>query len=484
MKENMKEKNQLENLYPNLAKAKIRTSNEIKYFNNLFKLSKTQEILGKNKLFFIRTYGCQANERDSEIIKGILLSMGFSQANDWKKANLVILNSCAIRQNAEDKIFGMLGALKALKRKKRDLVFGLCGCMPQQEKTIPEIKQFFNEINFIFGTHNIYELPAILENIYKYKKQLIRVHSHEGNVIENLPNYHESKHKALVNIMYGCDHFCSYCIVPYTRGKIRSRDKNDILKEVLSLKKQGYKDITLLGQNVNSYGIDLKSKYRFVNLLEDVAKTGIKRIRFATSNPWNFDQKIIDVIAKYPNLMAYIHLPIQSGSEKILTEMRRGMKISKYLEIIKSIRKKIPNCTISTDLIVGFPNESNKQFMETIKLYKKIKFDNAYTFIYSPRIGTPAANIQDKIDIKIKQKRLTKLNKLVRKYSKWNNNKYIGKTLEVLVDGPSKNNPDTLTGYSHNWKVVNFKGDARPGDFVKVKITGSSLFSLNGQLQK
>ncbi len=474
----------LENCYPNLAKAKARGSNQIKYFNNLFNLTKEQKKLGKNKTFFVRTYGCQANERDSETIKGILLAMGFAQSKDWKKANVVILNTCAIRQNAEDKAFGMLGALKALKKKRRDLVFGLCGCMPQQEKTIAEVNTFFKDINFIFGTHNIYELPSILENVYVYKKPIIRVHSHEGNIVENLPDYRESKHKALVNIMYGCDHFCSYCIVPYTRGTIRSRNKNDILKEVLALKKQGYKEITLLGQNVNSYGIDLKSNYRFVDLLEDVAKTGIPRIRFATSNPWNFNPKIIDVIAKHKNLMAYIHLPIQSGSEQILVRMKRGMKISLYLDYIKQIRKAIPNCTISTDLIVGFPNETNADFRKTIKLYKKVKFDNAYTFIYSPRIGTPAASEVDKISSSTKQKRLEKLNKLVRKYSKWNNNQYIGQTLEILVDGISKTNSNTLTGYSQNWKVVNFKGKAKPGQFVHVKITGSSLFSLNGQQMK
>lgn len=471
----------LENIYPDLSKARSRGSKTIEYLNNLFQLTSSQKKLGLKKSFFVRTYGCQANERDGEIIKGILTAMGFVQSNDWKKADLVILNTCAIRQNAEDKAFGMLGALKALKRKNKGLVFGLCGCMPQQEKTIKEVSHFFKEISFIFGTHNIYELPTILENVYKFKKQVIRVYSHEGNVIENLPDYREGKHKALVNIMYGCNHFCSYCIVPYTRGTIRSRDKLEIIKEVLALKKQGYKDITLLGQNVNSYGIDLGGKYRFVNLLEDVAKTGIKRIRFATSNPWNFDPEIIDVMSKYNNLMAYIHLPIQSGSEAILKKMNRGMKIDTYLSLIKKIRKQIKNCTISTDIIVGFPNETDKDFKQTLKLYKKVKFDNAYTFIYSPRIGTPAASIPDKIDLKTKQKRLTKLNVLVRKYSKWNNNKYIGKTLEVLVDGKSKTDPNTLTGYSHNWKVVNFTGNANPGDFVKVKITGSSLFSLNGK---
>ncbi len=474
----------LENVLPNLAKARTRGTRQIQYFNNLFTLTKKQKTIGKNKTFFVRTYGCQANERDSEIIKGILTAMGFIQSKDWKQADLVILNTCAIRQNAEDKAFGMLGALKALKKKKPSLVFGLCGCMPQQEKTIPEILKFFRNINFIHGTHNIYELPAILENVYKYKKQIIRVYSHEGDVIENLPDYRENNHKALVNIMYGCDHFCSYCIVPYTRGTIRSRDKKDILNEVLDLKKKGYKDITLLGQNVNSYGIDLNKNYFFVNLLEDVAKTEIARIRFATSNPWNFNPEIIKVMAKYPNLMTYIHLPIQSGSETILKKMNRGMKIATYLNYIKQIRKTIPQCTISTDIIVGFPNETEREFNQTIKLYKKVKFDNAYTFIYSPRVGTPAAAETDKISMETKQKRLDKLNKLVRKYSKWNNNKYIDKTLEVLVDGPSKNDPSTLTGYSHNWKVVNFTGKAQPGEFVKVKITGSSLFSLNGKQVK
>lgn len=471
----------LENIYPNLAKAKVRGSSHIKYLNDLFCLSKTQKQLGKGKTFFVRTYGCQANERDSETITAILLAMGYKPIADFKKADVVILNTCAIRQNAEDKAFGMLGILKALKKKSRpNLVFGLCGCMAQQEKSIPEITKTFDQINFILGTHNIYELPAILENVYKFKKKVIRVHSTEGNVVENLPDYRSNSYKGLVNIMYGCDHFCTYCIVPYTRGTIRSRNKKDILNEVLNLKKMGYKEVTLLGQNVNSYGIDLKEKYRFVNLLEDVAKTGISRVRFATSNPWNFDSDIIDVMAKYPNIMSYIHLPIQSGSESILRKMNRGMDIRRYYQIIDKIRTSIPDCTISTDLIVGFPNETKSEFRKTLKLYKKVKFDNAYTFIYSPRVGTPAAKLDDKVSFKEKQRRLDKLNKLVRKYSKWNNNKYIGKTLTVLVDGASKNNPTNLSGYSHGWKLVNFTGKAKPGQFVKVKITSSSMFSLNG----
>lgn len=475
----------LQNKKPNIKSAGLRTNINTKYLKKIFKISKQQKEIGRSKTFFIRTYGCQANERDSESIKAILIALGFKQSNDYKNADLIILNTCAIRQNAEDKAFGLLGAIKALKKHKKHIKFGLCGCMAQQESTIKELNKFFKDINFVFGTHNIYELPQILETVYKTNKQVIRVFSYPGDVIENLPDYRESKHKALVNIMYGCDHFCSYCIVPYTRGTIRSRHKEDILNEINYLIKRGYKEITLLGQNVNSYGIDLNNGYNFAKLLEDVSKTKVPRVRFATSNPWNFSQGIIDVMSKHKNIMSYIHLPIQSGSEDILKKMNRGMKIKDYISFIKSIRKQIPNCTISTDIIVGFPNETKADFRKTIKLYKKVKFDNAYTFIYSPRIGTPAAKIIDKIDDKEKQNRLEKLNKLVRKYSKWNNNKYIGKTLDVLVDGCSKNNKNNLSGYAHNWKLVNFEGNAKPGEFVKVKITSSSMFSLNGiQIKK
>lgn len=475
----------LSNILPSLAKAKKRQNKQIKYLKNVFKLSRSQTNLGKNKTFFVRTYGCQANERDSETIKAILIAMKFKQVDDYKKADLIIFNTCAIRQNAEDKAFGMLGAIKALKREKPNVVVGFCGCMPQQESTVNQVRKFYKETNFVFGTHNIFELPVILENVYKFKHQVIRVYSYPGDVIENLPDYRETKHKALVNIMYGCDHFCTYCIVPYTRGTIRSRKKQDILNEVKNLKRKGYKEVTLLGQNVNSYGIDLNYKNGFASLLEAVAKTNIPRVRFATSNPWNFNSSIINVMAKYPNIMAYIHLPVQSGSEKILKEMNRGMRINDYISFIKEIRRKIPNCTISTDLIVGFPNETDKDFRKTLRLYRKIKFDNAYTFIYSRRLGTPASKIADKISDETKQKRLVKLNKLVKKYSKWNNNKYIGKTLTVLVDGLSKNNPKNLCGYAHNWKLVNFVGNAKPGQFVQVKIISSSAFSLNGmQIKK
>lgn len=449
--------------------------------NIKFKITDKQQSLGKKKTFFLRTYGCQANERDSEIIKAILFKMGFKEINDFNQpVDLVILNTCAIRQNAENKVSGLLEQLKRKKQQGNVKYFGICGCMAQQKEVINILKRKIDNIDFFVGTNNIVDLPSVLEKVVLKKQQVVCIDKMKGSLIECWPQYRQNQHKALVNIMYGCNHYCSYCIVPYVRGQIRSRSKENILKEVKDLIKNGCKEITLLGQNVNSYGIDLNQNYSFANLLEDVAKTKIARVRYATSNPWNFNKAIIDVIAKYPNIMSYIHLPIQSGDETILKMMNRAMKIKDYISLIKYARNKIPNLTISTDLIVGFPNETNKQFRKTLKLYKKIKFDNAYTFIYSPRPNTPASKIDDKVDYQTKQKRLLKLNKLVKKYSKWNNNRYINKIVQVLVDGQSKTDPNVYTGYSRNWKVVNFTGQAKVGDFVNVKITSSSLFSLNG----
>ena len=448
-----------------------------------FKITKKQQNLGKNLVFFLRTYGCQANERDSEIIKAILLKMGFKETKNFQdeQIDLVILNTCAIRQNAENKVFGLLEQLKKWKKLNKVNHFGICGCMSQQETTLNLLKDKINNIDFVIGTNNLIDLPFILENVFKNKKQVFKIDKDIKFCVENWPNFHENKHKALVNIMYGCNHYCSYCVVPYTRGKIRSREKEDILLEIDNLIKDGCKEITLLGQNVNSYGIDLYNNYDLASLLEDVAKTKISRIRFATSNPWNFNKKIIDVMAQYNNIMPYIHLPIQSGDETILRKMNRTMKIKDYLALIEYARQKIPHVTISTDFIVGFPNETCWQFAKTLKLYKKIKFDNAYTFIYSSRPNTPASKIIDKVSQKTKLKRLAKLNKLTKKYSKWNNNKYINQIVKVLVDGKSKTNQNVNTGYSHNWKVVNFIGKAKQGEIVNVKITSSSIFSLNGK---
>lgn len=448
-----------------------------------FKFEKKHVKIGKGLTFYVKTYGCQSNIKDSENISGMLLELGFKPQTDILKADLIILNTCAIRENAEKKVFGEIGFLSKLKKTNPKFIFGICGCMSQEEHVIQKIMSSNNNIDFVFGVHNIHDLPELLFEVIKNKKRVINVLSKPKSLYESIPSSINSKVKAFVNIMQGCDNFCTYCIVPYVRGQMHSRSKEDILNEVKKLIKEGYKEVTLLGQNVNSYGIDFKNKtYKFWDLLEDVAKTKIPRVRFVTSNPWNFDLKIVDVMKKYPNIMPYIHLPVQSGDEEILKRMNRKVLINDYLKKIKYIRDNIENSAISTDLIVGFPNESEKAFNNTLKLYKAVKFDNAYTFIYSRREGTPAAKMPDKVSLQTKQKRLQKLNKLVQKYSKENNEKYVGKTLEVLVEGKSKTNKNIFTGYSPNWKVVNFSGKCKIGDIVKVKITLASRFSLNGEL--
>ena len=470
-------------ILPNINQARKRLKKaEVKRED--FVIDKDMKNFGKNKTFHIRTYGCQSNVRDGETIKGILLKMGFKWTDDIMNSDLVILNTCAVRENAENKVFGEFGLLKKNKQKNPNMILGMSGCMSQSEKVVNKILTKYQHVDFIFGTHNIHKLPQILKQLKLEKQVVVDVWSKEGDVIENIPVTRDSKIKAWVNVMYGCDKFCTYCIVPYTRGKIRSRLLDDILNEVNDLISQGYKEVTLLGQNVNSYGNDLDEDIDFAKLLEEVAKTNIRRIRFATSNPWNWDKKIVDICKKYPNIMPYFHLPIQSGSEFILDKMNRKMKISKYIEEIEYIRKNIPSCAISTDLIVGFPNESEEDFKKTLDLYNKIKYDNAYTFIYSPREGTPAAAMNDSIPMLEKRKRLQQLNELVKKYASENNKKYVNKVLEVLVEGKSKSDDTKLSGYSPEWKVVNFTGKAKPGEIVNVRIKSASRFSLNGEIVK
>ena len=363
----------------------------------------------QDKTYYIRTYGCQMNEHDTENIKAILEEMGLKEIDDMNKADIVLLNTCSIRENAHNKAFGMLGRLKHLKEERRNLIVGLCGCMAQETGVIEEILKNYPWLNFVFGTHNMYDLPAILDKAITTNKQQIEVLSKEGDLIEDIPVKRENKFKAYVNIIYGCDKFCTYCIVPFTRGGERSRKKEDILKEIEKLVKDGYKEVTLLGQNVNAYGKDIYDDYGLGELLEDVAKTKIPRIRFMTSHPWDFTSKMIDVIGKYPNIMPAIHLPVQSGSNRILKLMGRRYTKEKYLELFNKIKEKIPNCTISTDIIVGFPNESEEDFEETIDLVNTCKFDNAFTFIYSPRENTPAAKLKDNVTVEEKEKRLYKL---------------------------------------------------------------------------
>lgn len=466
---------------PDLNKARKRL-NDAQIISDSFEIPANVVNIGKNKNYHIRTYGCQSNLRDSETMKGICELLGYKWVDDIYQADLVILNTCAVRENAEEKVFGEIGMLKKIKYTNPNFIFGIAGCMSQEEVVVKRILTNHEHIDFILGTHNIFRLPQIIEQAILSKETIVEIWNKEGDVIENLPSTRDSKIKAWVNIMYGCDKFCTYCIVPYTRGKVRSRLKDDIIKEIKELIQQGYKDITLLGQNVNSYGCDFKNQeYKFWDLLKDVAETGVKRLRFTTSNPFDWDNKIIDVMTKYKNIMPFIHLPVQSGDEDILLKMNRKMKIADYLAYINYIKKQIPYVSISTDLIVGFPNETDEQFNNTLNLYNNVQYDNAYTFIYSKRDGTPAAKLKDNTSLETKKARLNTLNELVKKYAKLNNEKYIGLDVEVLVEGPSKTNPDVLTGYSPQQKVVNFIGNAKPGDLVMVHIDSASRFSLNGK---
>ena len=471
-------------LKPNFKEAKKRNKEDIKILRNEYHVPKDAKNMGLNKRYFVKTYGCQMNEHDSEMISAILEDMGYTKANDYNDADLIILNTCAIRENAHNKTFGMLGRIKHLKQTKKDLLVGLAGCMSQEESVVDEIISKYKWMDFVFGTHNIHKLPEILKEHMRTKKLEVNVWSNEGNVIEGIPSKRDSKYKAWVNIMYGCDKFCTYCIVPYTRGKQRSRLPLDIIEEVKKLKLEGYKEVTLLGQNVNAYGKDFKDMdYKMENLLEDVAKTGIDRVRFVTSHPWDFTDSMIDVIAKYDNICNYIHLPVQSGSSRILKLMGRRYTKESYIELYNKIRNKVKNCSITTDIIVGFPGETKEDFEETLSLARECKFDSAFTFIYSPREGTPAAKMKDDVSLEEKEQRLHELNEVINKYALEANEKLVGQVVPVLIEGESQKDNSLVAGYTATMKLVNVKADKSSiGKIINVKITDAKTWSLDGEI--
>lgn len=472
-------------LLPSLEKAKCRTKKEVLIKTNDYIIKENLKELGLNKKYFIKTYGCQMNEHDSENIKAILEEMSFEYTDEMKDADLILLNTCAIRENAHNKVFGYLGRIKHLKETKPNIIVGLCGCMAQEEVVINEILEKYNWLDIVFGTHNIYALPDILLKALKNKKINVEVLSIEGDVVENIPVKRDSKYKAWVNIMYGCDKFCTYCIVPYTRGKQRSRLPEFIIEEVNKLVTDGYKEVTLLGQNVNAYGKDLDINYGMANLLEDVANTGIERIRFVTSHPWDFTDEMIEIIKKYDNIMPYIHLPLQSGSNNILKLMGRRYTKESYLKLFEKLKKTIPNVSITTDIIVGFPNETLDDFNETLEVVNKCKFDSAFTFIFSPREGTPAAKMNDSISLEEKNRRLYELNEVVNKYALENNMKYLNQTVKVLLEETSKKDENMLVGYTETMKLVNVKADKKYiGKIVDVKITDVKTWSMDGTIEK
>ena len=467
---------------PSLKEEAQRSKERVTVNKDGLVLDEVSKTLGNNKKYFIRTYGCQGNEADGETIAGILEFLGYSRADTVEEADVILLNTCAVRENAEEKVFGEIGALKKLKRNNPDLIFGICGCMAQQPHIVDKILEKYHQVDLIFGTHNINRLPLLLKEALFNKAKVVEVLSNNNEIVENLPMARNSKIKAWVNIMYGCDKFCTYCIVPYTRGKERSRRLEDIITEVKDLKEAGYKEITLLGQNVNAYGKDLNLGYDFATLLEKVSDTGIERIRFVTSHPWNFTSEMIDIIASRENIMPYIHLPIQSGDDEVLRRMGRRYTYVEYKNLYDEIRAKVKNASISTDIIVGFPNESEEQFNNTLKAVQECQYDSAYTFIYSPRVGTPASKMEDNVTSADKKERFNRLVAEVSKSAKKRNDEYVGKVLNVLVEGTSKKNDNILSGYSEENKLVNFKGDAtKIGQIVKVKINVSKTWTLEGE---
>ncbi|WP_339321277.1 tRNA (N6-isopentenyl adenosine(37)-C2)-methylthiotransferase MiaB [Paenibacillus sp. FSL W8-0194] len=467
---------------PNHRQSKKRRREEVQV---LYETAVPEELrgIGNGKHYIVYTYGCQMNEHDSETIKGMLEEMGYTPTEDRKEADIILLNTCAIRENAEDKVFGELGHLKHLKKEKPGLLLGVCGCMSQEENVVNRIMQKHGFVDIIFGTHNLHRLPHLVKEALFSKEMVVEVWSKEGDIIENLPKKREGL-RAWVNIMYGCDKFCTYCIVPMTRGKERSRRPEDVIAEVRDLARQGFKEITLLGQNVNAYGKDFTDiSYSFADLMDDIRKIDIPRIRFTTSHPRDFDDHLVEVLSKGGNLVEHIHLPVQSGSNEILKIMGRKYTREIYLELVRKIKEAVPGVVLTTDIIVGFPGETEEQFEETLSLVNEVGFDSAYTFIYSPREGTPAAVMEDNVPMEVKSERLQRLNRAIEVHSRKSHENLRGQIVEVLVEGESKNNASVLAGRTRTNKLVHFEGGKELiGSFVNVKITDAMTWYIKGEI--
>lgn len=435
--------------------------------------------------YHLMVYGCQMNEADSEVLAGMLEREGYVRASSLEEADLVLMITCAVREHAEQRIYGKLGELARLKRRKPHLILGIAGCMPQQERVAHKLRQRFPEIDLIFGTHNLHEFPELLERARESQKTVLDIWPEPGEVVENLPHRRTSSFKAWVNVTFGCNNFCSYCIVPYVRGRERSRRPEDIMQEVKDLVQQGYKEITLLGQNVNSYGRDLDLNYDFADLVTDIDRnTGIFRLRFMTSHPRDMSDKLIEAIAAGRSICEHIHLPLQAGSNEVLRRMNRGYTREQYLALVERIKTAIPDCSITTDLIVGFPGETEEDFQQTLAVVRQVEYDSAFTFAYSPREGTPAARLAGQVPEEIKKDRLYRLIEVVNEVALKRNKALEGSVKEILVEGPSKKEPQVLSGRTRTNKLVHFRGNCRPGDVIQVRITEGRTFLLWGQPQQ
>ncbi|ABS34588.1 tRNA (N6-isopentenyl adenosine(37)-C2)-methylthiotransferase MiaB [Clostridium botulinum] len=433
--------------------------------------------------FFIETWGCQMNEEDSEKLSGMLKKEGYIRTEERENADVIIFNTCCVRENAELKVYGNLGILKGLKSKNPNLIIAVTGCMMQQKGMAETIKKKFPFVDIIIGTHNLHNFPNYLNEVKKKDTSVLKIQEKENSIIENMPIDRKNSMKAFVTIMYGCNNFCTYCIVPYVRGRERSRTPENIEAEIKKLISEGYKEITLLGQNVNSYGKDLEPNVTFAELLKRVNNIeGLERVRFMTSHPKDLTDDVIEAIAKCDKLCEQIHLPVQSGSSEILKKMNRHYDREKYLDVVSKIKKLIPNVALSTDIIVGFPGETEKDFEETLSLVKEVEYDSAFTFLYSIRKGTPAAKFEDQVPEDVKHKRFNRLVEVLNEISAKKNKAYEGKIEEVLVEGTSKNDENKLMGRTRTGKLVNFIGDKDSiGELVNVKIIKANSFSLTGE---
>ncbi|HAT4157057.1 tRNA (N6-isopentenyl adenosine(37)-C2)-methylthiotransferase MiaB [Clostridium perfringens] len=436
------------------------------------------------KLFCISTYGCQMNEEDSEKLSGMLKSQGYERTENKEEASIIIFNTCCVRENAENKVFGNLGQLKQLKKKNPNLVIAICGCMMQQVGMADKVLKTFPYVDIIFGTHNAHKFPEYLHRVLQEGVQVKEILNKEEGIVEGLPIDRKSDVKAFVTIMYGCNNFCTYCIVPYVRGRERSRKSEDIIKEIEELVSQGYKEITLLGQNVNSYGKGLEEDIDFAGLLRKVNEVkGLERVRFMTSHPKDLSDDVIIAIKECDKLCEQVHLPVQSGSSRILKEMNRHYDREYYLDLVKKIKSEIPDVTLTTDIIIGFPGETEEDFLDTLSLCEEVGYDSAFTFIYSRRNHTPADKMENQIPDDIKHDRFNRLVEAINKKVVIKNKEYEGKVVEVLVEGPSKNDETKLTGRTRNGKLVNFAGDEKlVGELVNLKIVRAQPFSLIGEI--
>ena len=436
-----------------------------------------------NKKYTIITYGCQMNHHDSEKISYLLENLGYEKENDIEKSDFIIYNTCLVRENAELKVYGQLGALKNLKRKKPEMIIAVCGCMMQTGDARATIISKYKHVDIIFGTKNISRLPSLISRHRSTGEVIVDIEE-EDILDDDTPINREHPFIAYVNIMTGCNNYCTFCIVPYARGREISRTPESIITEIKELANKGYKEITLLGQNVNSYGKTLRPKVSFPELLKMVNEVeGIERIRFLTSHPKDCSDELIEAIANLDKVCENIHLPFQSGSNRILKDMHRVYTREHYLDLIRKLKKKVPNITLSTDIIVGFPGETEEDFNDTLSLVENVEYDQGFTFLYSIRKGTKAAEMNEQIPHDIKQERFQRLIDTMYDIFYKKNKECVGKTYEVLVEGISKNNSEILTGRTRGYKLVHFKGGKRNiGQLVNVKITGHNSFALEGEL--